>query len=63
MDEGIGLDEVLLLVPEREGTSVSTAKEIDQVDELLAGGLSLADVVIPNTRPKNAAQLSLLDFG
>lgn len=57
-DEGIGLDEVLLLNPKDEGTSVRPAAEIDEVDVLLRNGTTLGDVVIPLTRPRHASQLS-----
>src|SRR5581483_6955639 len=36
-DEGIGLDEVFLLSPGREGTEVSPASEFAEVKELLEG--------------------------
>ncbi|MGH7742561.1 MAG: AAA family ATPase [Candidatus Eiseniibacteriota bacterium] len=58
-DEGIGLDEVLLLIPEQEGTVVHLATEIREVGVLLNGGATLGDSVIPLTRPKHASQLSL----
>lgn len=58
-DEGIGLDEVLLLIPSAEGTSVRPASAFREIGELLKGGLNLADAVIPRTRPKNANQLTL----
>ncbi len=58
-DEGIGLDEVLLLRPTLEGTEVSVAKNLQDIRNLLEGGLTLADAVIPRTRPENAAQLTL----
>ncbi|MGF1614849.1 MAG: AAA family ATPase [Gammaproteobacteria bacterium] len=58
-DEGIGLDEVLLLVPVSEGTEVTTAGSHQDIRDLLQGGLSLADVVIPRTRPERAGQLTL----
>ncbi len=58
-DEGIGLDEVLLLLPRREGTIVQTAASQQDIRDLLEGGLSLADIVIPKTRPEQAAQLAL----
>jgi len=58
-DEGIGLDEVLLLVPGSEGTEVTTAGSHSDIRDLLDGGLSLADVVIPRTRPERADQLTL----
>lgn len=58
-DSGIGLDEILLLQPDIEGTSVRAADEIEEVRHLLAGGLSPAEAVIPRTRPKDASQLPL----
>jgi len=58
-DEGIGLDEVLLFVPEAEGTSVTPTESHQDIRDLLLGGLSLADVVIPKTRPEKVEQLSL----
>jgi predicted ATPase len=58
-DEGIDPDEVLLLVPGSEGTEVRTAASQHEIGDLLAGGLSLADAVIPKTRPEHAAQLAL----
>ena len=61
-DEGIGLDEVLLLIPGREGTEVRPASAEAEIRELLQGGLSLADVVIPKTRPEQVEQLSLFDL-
>jgi len=58
-DEGIGLDEVLLFVPEVEGTSVTLAESHGDVRNLLHGGISLADIVVPKTRPENVQQLTL----
>ncbi len=58
-DEGIGLDEVLLLMPGSEGTSVQPAREFRDIEELLKGGVSLADAVMPRTRPQHAEQLIL----
>lgn len=58
-DDGIGLDEVVLLVPGREGTQVTTAISHHEIRNLLDGGLTLADVVIPRTRPERAEQLPL----
>jgi predicted ATPase len=58
-DEGIGLDEVLLLRPGTEGTEVTPASSHQDIRDLLEGGLSLADIVIPRTRPEGASQLSL----
>lgn len=58
-DEGIGLDEVLLLSPSLEGTAVRPASDFDEIRHLLEGGVTLAEAVIPKTRPEKAEQLSL----
>ena len=60
-DEGIGLDEAMLLVPGAEGSEVVPAGSNREVRALLEGGLSLADAAIPRTRPENVAQLALFD--
>lgn len=57
-DDGIGLDEALLLLPETEGTLVRAAGTFEEIKALLDGGLSLADAVIPRTRPEKAQQLT-----
>ena len=57
-DDGIGLDEVLLLIPQDEGTAVRPASAISEISPLLDGGLTVADIVIPRTRPERAEQLS-----
>lgn len=58
-DAGIGLDEAMLLVPDAEGTNVVPVESNQEVRKLLEGGLSLAEIAIPRTRPENAAQLAL----
>lgn len=58
-DEGIGLDEVMLLQPGSEGTSVRLARDLRDIEALLEGGLSLAEALVPATRPRNAQQLML----
>lgn len=58
-DEGIGLDEVLLLRPGSEGTEVAPAGAFQEIRDLLQGGMTLADAVIPKTRPARADELAL----
>jgi predicted ATPase len=58
-DESIGLDEVLVLQPSREGTAVRLAAEYDDVETLIGGGLSLSEVLLPRTSPTRIEQLSL----
>lgn len=56
-DDGIGLDEVLLLIPSDEGTSVKTAASFEDIKHLLGGGVSLADAILPHTAPGKPEQL------
>jgi predicted ATPase len=58
-DQGIGLDEVLLLQPATEGTAVEAAANFKDIRRLLEGGVALGDAVMPRTRPRNAKQLML----
>ena len=58
-DEGIGLNEVLLLKPDAEGTRVHVATELAQVRALVEGGTPLPDAVLPETRPPRPQQLAL----
>lgn len=58
-DDGIGLDEVLLLLPGPEGTEVTPVDSHPDARDLLEGGLTLADVVIPKTRPAEAGKLTV----
>ena len=58
-DDGIGLDEVLLLRPGHEGTTVTKADAFTDIVALLEGGVSLADAVMPKTRPESVEQLPL----
>lgn len=50
-DEGIGLDEVLLLQPGTEGTRIEPAISIREVRDLLEGGISLGEAILPRVRP------------
>jgi predicted ATPase len=61
-DEGIGTDEVLLITPHSEGSAIRVASKFREVKELLEGGSTLADVVIPLTKPQRADQLPLALF-
>lgn len=58
-DDGIGLDETMLLRPAVEGTVVESAGEFEEIKDLLQGGLTLAEAVLPRTRPDRAVQLTL----
>ena len=58
-DTGIGLDETLLFAPKEDGTRVSTATSEREIGQLLDAGLSLAEIVMPRTRPADVTQLAL----
>jgi predicted ATPase len=53
-DKGIGGEEVLLLMPGPEGTEVQVATSQKEINDLLEGGLSIADVLLPITNPQRA---------
>lgn len=57
-DSGIGLDEVVLFIPTKEGTKVQLTSQRVNILRLLEGGLDLADAVFPQTAPANLHQLS-----
>ena len=62
-DSGIGLDETVLFLPAKEGVQIASAgSDLDTV-RLLSAGFSLADTVIPRTRPEHANQLSMFADG
>lgn len=61
LDEGISLDEVLILSPRGEGTSVSHAEDMRDIVDLLEGGGLLLDAILAHTRPPNAHQLALFE--
>ncbi|MCX7048015.1 MAG: AAA family ATPase, partial [Candidatus Sumerlaeota bacterium] len=50
-DKGIGGEEVLLFMPEQEGTSIKAASDETEIRALLESGLSVADAVLPLTSP------------
>ncbi len=59
-DEGIAPDEVLLLRPTPDGTKVEVSTEDVEIKRLLDAGLTVAEAVLPSTRPPRAEQLSFL---
>ncbi|MCQ3806730.1 MAG: AAA family ATPase [Acidimicrobiaceae bacterium] len=56
-DEGLGLDEVVVLRPSSEGTEAQTASEIAGIDDLLKAGMNLGEIVEPYTRPEGISEL------
>ena len=61
-DKGIGMDEVLLLMPANEGTEVHTAGSKSEIRQLLEAGLSMAEAAIPYTSPENSKQLMFAEL-
>jgi predicted ATPase len=58
-DEGIGLDEVMVLSPSREGTQVRPGAGIDGTRDLLEGGLeNVGEAVFALTQPNRSFLLS-----
>lgn len=61
-DRGIGGEQVLLLTPTKEeGTQIEVASAIEEVRNLLEGGLSIADAALPRTAPSDISQLDLYE--
>jgi len=56
-DEGIGMNEVLILVPGAEGTSVRSAGDLSTVRDLVEGGIGLGEAVRPHAAPAHPEQL------
>jgi hypothetical protein len=51
-DEGIGLEEVLLLIPHSEGTDIRPASSIAEAKALVEGGMKIGEAVLPLTSPQ-----------
>jgi hypothetical protein len=61
-DSGIGLDEVMLLLPKgKEGSVVRPVLDIKEIHPLLNAGHTMAEAVMPRTEPEGAVQLSLFE--
>lgn len=58
-NKGIGGDEVLMLIPQEEGTEIKNASSDEEIMTLLRSGVSVADAVLPVTTPQSISQLSL----
>lgn len=55
VDEGIGLDEVHVLLPDDQGTEVKVGGSDKEVRAMVEeGGLSIGDVLLPKAAPKGA---------
>ena len=59
---GISADEVLLLQNTAEGTTVNRVSDIPDIQNILEAGLSMADAVIPATKPSNIERVSQVNL-
>jgi predicted ATPase len=58
-DDGISLDEIIVLEPKQEGTHVRTAASIPEIKAMLDQGMTPSDAILPKTKPKNINQLTI----
>ncbi|MDD2372125.1 MAG: ATP-binding protein [Syntrophomonadaceae bacterium] len=58
-DKGIGGEEILLLTPSSEGTTITVSSSIEEVRLLLENGVSPADAILSRIHPNNIEELSL----
>jgi predicted ATPase len=58
--KGIGTNEVLVLDNTAEGTIITTVGNRKEIRQILDAGLSMADAVLPLTKPKNIEKLNQL---
>ncbi len=58
-DKDIGVEEILMLKPGPEGTKVFPANSNETIRDLLEGGLTISDAIMPQTTPQNLNQLDL----
>ena len=57
-NEGIAPEEVLLLTNSPEGTEVEVLSDVEKAKNILAAGFSMADVVMPLTKPWSIESMS-----
>jgi len=55
---GIGSEEVVLLKPSKEGTQVINAASLDDVNAELEVGFTIADAIIPHTKPEKIESIN-----
>ena len=57
-DDGIALDEVILLEPTAEATVIRSAEDIADVRSLVEGGLQLGEAILPHAAPSGIDSLA-----
>lgn len=60
VNQGISPDEVILLENTQEGTLAKKVSEIKEIEPIIKSGLTIADAVLPYTKPKNIDKVSQL---
>lgn len=58
-DPSISANEIILLSPNKEGTSIAVAGDNREIRLLLESGMTIEDVILPKITPKNIDQLTL----
>ena len=59
-NNGLSSNEVVLLKPSKEGSQVVNAATLDDVNAELSAGFSMADAIIPYTKPENVDSISMI---
>ena len=59
-NNGLGSNEVILLKPSKEGTEVINAADLEDVNAELSAGFTMADAIIPYTKPENVDSIAQL---
>jgi predicted ATPase len=57
-DPGISLDEVILLEPSQEATTIRSADKLEDVEQLVSGGLGLGEAILPHATPQTLESLA-----
>lgn len=57
-DQGIALDEVILLEPSQEATTIRSAGKLEDVEHLVSGGLGIGDAILPHATPQAIESLA-----
>lgn len=56
-NEGIGSDEVLILINTMEGTKILNISEVDDIKRVIEAGFTVADAIIPYSTPKGVTEI------
>jgi len=59
-NRSIGGNEVLMIDPNGEGSKIEIASSRKNIKTLLESGMTVADAVLPLTKPSSVTQLSLI---